>query len=87
MVWAVSQRIEHHGDAVHTVSKAGGLGPVIEHVAEVASALAAENLGPYHAQASVRVFRLYPQGEIAKRGVGRNVGLYQPLADITNPYG
>jgi len=47
MVGVASQRIEDHGDAVHAVSKAGGPGSVVEHVAEEASALAAENLGPY----------------------------------------
>jgi hypothetical protein len=48
-----SERVEGHGDAVHAVPQACRLRSVVEHVAEVASALAADNFGTHHAQAGV----------------------------------
>jgi hypothetical protein len=48
-----SKRREGHGDAVHAVPQAGRRRPVVEHVAEVASAPVAENFGTCHGQAGV----------------------------------
>src|SRR5258707_15543660 len=48
-----SGRTEGHGDAVHAVSKAGGLRTVVEHVAEVTTAAVAEHLSARHTEAVV----------------------------------
>ena len=46
-----AQELQRH--AVHAVAQAGGLGPVVEHVAEMAAAATAMHLGAQHEQAAV----------------------------------
>src|SRR5262249_19027763 len=46
---------ELEGDGVHAVAQAGGLGAVVEDVAEVSAAAGAEDLGALHAVGAVGV--------------------------------
>src|SRR5438309_384093 len=48
-----SGRTEGEGEAVHAIAKAGRLRAVVEEMAEVATAAAAENLGALHAEGAV----------------------------------
>jgi hypothetical protein len=53
---AASERREGHRDAIHAVPQPGRRWSVVEYVAEVASASAAEDFGACHAQAGIWAF-------------------------------
>jgi hypothetical protein len=53
---AASERLEGHRDAIHAVPQTGRRWSIVEHVAEVASASAAQNFGANHAQAGIWAF-------------------------------
>src|ERR1700761_882075 len=53
---AASERLEGHRDAIHAIAQTGRRWSIVEHVAEVASASAAQNFGANHAQAGIWAF-------------------------------
>src|SRR3954452_2904971 len=74
------RRVEHQRKTVHAVAQAGGLGAVVEDMAEMAAAAAAMDFGAQHAEGAVlgladRVLQRLPEtrpaGAALELGIGR----------------